>query len=710
MDIKPVAWLRQCASILSQYFSAYPTRLCTRTGVSERLRLSVSAVVRSPTRRSGNSVTLVKHCYPLRSREAIQNTFVWNSKLQNFILADPVLGHVYEPITNRLRTVMTTNQQAFLRAFGFFCFLTALPCTITQAEDQVKGRSDHPANPSHDGQSEFYTSTRVHKMHLELSKDEWNAMAPVDGRSAKASGAEPSTSSAARPVHRNRFPWSVGSVLINGETLNGAGVRYKGNASFNLMKGSLKRNLKVKLDWTDGKQRYSGAKTLNLNAGGLDPSKLRDALGYAVFRQAGVPASRTTFAEVSLTVPGVHDNVHLGLFTMVEQVNKAFLKSRFGNSKGLLMKPEGVLSVEFRGEDWAAYEEAYRPDDPPTAEQTKRLIEFAKLVNLTSDKEFKASIDSYLDTDGFLRFIAVNALIVNLDTLLVMPQNYYVYLNPATDKFVFFPWDLDISFAGWPLGGPPEKQMQLSLEHPHAAGGHKLIDRLFSIPDYRTRYENIIDELVAGTFAEVNLREEVESLQLAIREAIRRDTAAINSRKERGYPAPRGYQPPALLTFVAERHASIRQQLQQDAAGYVYARPQPPFGRSQLALHVLVQGDTDSDRRLSKQELVMLFGRWFDAMDQDGKGSLNQQDFIQRMPDALFPADFPHKRPPRVAIPEPYVAEGLFSALALPQRDVVTKERMTSVIGEWYDRIDPDADDRLDRRQLTNAFRKLIPH
>ena len=106
----------------------------------------------------------------------------------------------------------------------------------------------------------------------------------------------------------------------------------------------------------------------------------------------------------------------------------------------------------------------------------------------------------------------------------------------------------------------------------------------------------------------------------------------------------------------------------------------------------------------------MLFGRWFDAMDQEGKGSLNQQEFIQRMPDALFPADFPHKRPPRVTIPEPYVAEGLFSTLALPQRDVVTRERMTSVIGEWYVKIDVDADDRLDRRQLTDAFRKLISH
>ena len=34
-------------------------------------------------------------------------------------------------------------------------------------------------------------------------------------------------------------------MTINGQRLNGIGVRYKGNASFNLMRGSLKRNMKI---------------------------------------------------------------------------------------------------------------------------------------------------------------------------------------------------------------------------------------------------------------------------------------------------------------------------------------------------------------------------------------------------------------------------------------------------------------------------------
>ena len=52
-----------------------------------------------------------------------------------------------------------------------------------------------------------------------------------------------------------------------------------------------------------------------------------------------------------------------------------------------------------------------------------RVMDFANVVNLSNTKQFRDSISSYLDIDGFLRFIAVNALIVNLDTLLAMPQN-----------------------------------------------------------------------------------------------------------------------------------------------------------------------------------------------------------------------------------------------------------------------------------------------
>ncbi|MZH03196.1 MAG: hypothetical protein F3745_07340 [Nitrospinae bacterium] len=299
----------------------------------------------------------------------------------------------------------------------------------------------------------FWDDSKVHRVHLEISNTEWEAMKALDPKKKVPSAERSKTlDGKIRELHRGRFPWATGIITINGQPLKGIGVRYKGNASFNLMRGSLKRNMKIKLDWTNDDQSYKSVETLNLNAGGLDPSKLRDAFSYWLFQQAGVPAPRTTFAELTLTIPGRFEKETLGLFTIVEQVNNSFLKDRFGSKKGLLMKPEGIASVEFHGDDWRFYAPLYRPDDTPTAAQSRRVMDFAHLVNHANEQEFRDSIASYLDVDGFLRFIAVNTLIVNLDTLLAMPQNYYLHLGRDTNKFVFFPWDLDISFAGWPLG------------------------------------------------------------------------------------------------------------------------------------------------------------------------------------------------------------------------------------------------------------------
>ena len=544
----------------------------------------------------------------------------------------------------------------------------------------------------------FWNRTRLHQIHLELPVSEWDAMKATDPRKGppafeklrKLDGGQ-------RQVHRGRFPWAVGSITINGEILRKVGVRYKGNGSFHTMHGSLKRNLKIKLDWTKSDQDYKSVETLNLNAGGLDPTKLRESLGYALFREAGVPAPRTTFAEVILTVPGKHHRAYLGLYTIVEQVNKLFLKDRFQSKKGLLMKPEGIASVEYHGDDWKFYAPLYRPDGEPLSSQTKKVIDFAYLVNLSEEKQFRDSIDSFLDVDSFLRFIAVNALIVNLDTLLAMPQNYYLYLHPKTGKFIFFPWDLDICFAGWPLGGPPAKQMNLSLIHPHSSDEHKLIDRLFGIESIKSRYYQIINELVSDTFSKEQLLQNIHRMEKTIQHALEKDTDAIASRNERGYPAPFGYQPPNLRKFIDSRINSIKRQLDRRETEYVFVHERPGgrlhqmskvgFGGSRLARHMLSQGDSDKDQMLSKDELVLLLEGWFDTIDGSKSGEVDKLTFFKSLPDAFFPKGRGTRKPPG-KIPETYVAESLFSAADSDRDGMATKQSLTNSFVKWFDKID----------------------
>lgn len=151
----------------------------------------------------------------------------------------------------------------------------------------------------------------------------------------------------------------------------------------------------------------------------------------------------------------------------------------------MLLKPEGLPGgLAHLGTNWKAYEDRYQPENTPTEEQKQRLIDFTKLINSGADEAFAQEIGSYLDLEAFLKFIAANALLSNLDSYLGYGHNYYLYLAPGTNKFVFIPWDLDLSLATWPAAGAPEQLVELSIHHPHA-GNNKLIDRLFAIRQLR---------------------------------------------------------------------------------------------------------------------------------------------------------------------------------------------------------------------------------
>ena len=97
--------------------------------------------------------------------------------------------------------------------------------------------------------------------------------------------------------------------------------------------GGLKRSFKVDLDRVDH-CRFEWAPRLHLQSGALDPTKAREVLAYALFREAGVPAPRTALAEVTLTVPGQYDKAYLGLYTLVEPVDRAFLDASLPHRQG----------------------------------------------------------------------------------------------------------------------------------------------------------------------------------------------------------------------------------------------------------------------------------------------------------------------------------------------------------------------------------------
>jgi spore coat protein H len=415
--------------------------------------------------------------------------------------------------------------------------------------------------------------TVVHEFHLEFTAKEWERMQKVSGGIGIFTPKKPVAPDGEEPYEWHKspgfgyeFPWAHANLTTDGKTYKNVAIRYKGNGSYATSVEALKRNLKIEIDHYDKDQRVHGLRTLTLNAGAVDASRLREALAYSVFRAAKVLAPRTAFASVTLTVPGKYEKEVVGLYTLVEHVNKEFLKTHFQDNKGLLLKPERTRGIDYLGDDWAKYKARYFPKRDATDKEIAHLVAFAKLVSKSDDDTFRKEIGTYLDIDNFLRFVAVNTLLPNTDSFLTTGHNFYMYLHPKTNKLHFMPWDLDISFAGFPMMGSVKEQTNMNLLKP-ASGKLKLVDRLLAMPEVDQRYRKIVQEIAANAFTKEKLLAEIDAMEKVTSPHLAAEAKAKSARKEKN-DKPGGWiagffdaQPP-IRSFIEGRTAAVTKQVE----------------------------------------------------------------------------------------------------------------------------------------------------
>ncbi|MFP6616399.1 MAG: CotH kinase family protein, partial [Candidatus Hydrogenedentota bacterium] len=301
-----------------------------------------------------------------------------------------------------------------------------------------------------------------------------------------------------------------------------------------------------------------------------DPSLLREALSYELFSEAGIPCSRIGFARVRGTVPGKFDQKMLGLYSVVEQVDKRFLKDRYGSDKGLLLKPSTFGVFRYFGDDWAEYETAYVPKTDAETEQKIRVIEFAKLLHEADDEVFDEQVDDYLDVDQFLRFLAVNVLLCNLDSFLGSTQNYYIYLEPESKKVQILPWDMDHSFGAFPLAGTPESRRELSIDHPDGKKKNRLIARVLNIPRHKEAYHEYLATYLETIFEETKVHQQIATAADFLRPLVSANGAEAPAKFEKIVAdKPSDGEPHAMKLFVSKRHDSVRRQLDGQSEGEI---------------------------------------------------------------------------------------------------------------------------------------------
>jgi spore coat protein H len=431
------------------------------------------------------------------------------------------------------------------------------------------------------------------------------------------------------------FPTVHADLQFENVTLKDVAVRYKGNGTFVESRNSLKHSFKIELNKFVKGQKLAEVVTLNLHNCVTDASYMNEVLSHRLFHDAGIPAPRTAYARVYVTVPGKHDHQYFGLYSLVENVDAHFAADRFATRKGEIFKPVTHELFGDLGDDWKNYVQTYDAKTSVSLADARRMIDLCKFATYADDAQFAAGIGDYIDLDNFASFMAISVYLSDLDGILGPGQNFYLYLHPKTHKLLFIPWDQDHSFGTFAMVASQAEREQLSIQHPWRQE-NRLLDRLFKTEAFKKRYLARLQTFSTTLFKPERFVKQVDEIAAAIRDAVKEEGEEKATRFEKavaGQAKPTGafsfltgeaIKP--IKTFVVVRTQSILDQLAEKSKGQILdqrpLRTTPPADLFAPAPAI----DTDNDGQLTRQEFTTAFANWFNSWDSNADGLLSPDE------------------------------------------------------------------------------------
>ncbi len=229
-------------------------------------------------------------------------------------------------------------------------------------------------------------------------------------------------------MHSGSHRYGHCTLTEGGQSLADVGIRYKGNPAKEAATG--KPDFNVEFNEFVSGQKFHGMRRLILLASRGDSSHLSAPIGWELFRNAGVPAARCGFAKVEL------NGRELGLYLIVEGVDRDFIRRYFPKSKGNLYD-EGVhTDVDGKLEKYGEPNSTDQLDVDALATATKQVDPNLRWTEL----------QRLLDVDRFLTYTALEVMLWLEDSYAIEGKKFRIYHDPATDRMVFFPKNVEEVF------------------------------------------------------------------------------------------------------------------------------------------------------------------------------------------------------------------------------------------------------------------------
>jgi len=255
-----------------------------------------------------------------------------------------------------------------------------------------------------------------------------------------------------------------------------------------------------------------------------DSTYLTEKFSLDTFQSFGVFAAHTTLVKLIITIGD--ETYHYGIYTAFEPIDDNFIKRRLdgdendGNLYKSLWQNFGPANLGYPIDNRAVgikneainYRPTYDLKTNKTAEDHREIKSFVESINTLSGTTFETYIEEHFEVDMFIRYLAVGVLLGNPDDYRAMANNYYLYQNSKTEKWLMIPYDYDHGmgqgwdgapvFSNWSIGmdiytwGNLNAHLLSQPNYPHV-----LVDKILSIPRYQVIYESYLNQLLSGSNA-----------------------------------------------------------------------------------------------------------------------------------------------------------------------------------------------------------------
>jgi hypothetical protein len=316
-------------------------------------------------------------------------------------------------------------------------------------------------------------------------------------------------------------------VWFDGVAVPNCGIRERGNSSNGFNQDRLKKPFKIAFD-AFVEKRFDGLKKINLNNFTNDPSLVRESIVYGLYRKEGIAAPRTSYARLEV------NGEYWGLYLIVENIDKTFLRDHFGNGNedGNLYRTGRVAgaTLEWRGDSASDYQPGLKLTTNEELDDWSGFLRFVHFLNHSSDQAFADSFATYFDVDRYLRILAIEKLVRNWDSYWGGGNNYALYEHP-NGQMIWIPWDVNETFQDVKsLSGTP--LLDGYLIPTKTFPNRPLTRRLFAVPAWKAQYLEGVCTLLQTRFQVDSIARDAAGWHNLITEAYRLDPHKLNSYEE----------------------------------------------------------------------------------------------------------------------------------------------------------------------------------